>query len=62
MRNVRAAGHATLQVRGETYEVTEPEVIDAAAAFPRVRAVRALVWRRLRIEHYLKPTLRADRR
>ena len=60
LRNVRAAGHATLQARGETYPVTTPEIIDAATAFPQVPAAHARVWRRLRIEHYLKMTIRTD--
>ncbi len=53
---MRAAGKATLQVRGETYEETTPEIIDAATAFPLVPAAHARVWRRLGIEHYLKLT------
>lgn len=60
LRNVRAAGRATLQVRGETYEVTTPEIVDAATAFPLVPAAHARVWRRLRINHYLKLAVRTD--
>lgn len=60
VRNIRAAGHATLQLRGETYEVTAPEIIDAATAFPQVLPVRARVWRLLGIQRYLKLTIRAD--
>ena len=57
LRNVQAAGAATLQVRGVRYEVVKPEIIDAAAAFPRVPAKHARIWRRMGIEHYLELTI-----
>lgn len=34
LRNVLASGKATITVGGETYDVIEPEVIDAATAAP----------------------------
>lgn len=57
LRNVQAAGAATLQVRGERYEVVKPEIVDAAAVFPRVPAKHARIWRRMGIEHYLELTI-----
>ncbi len=59
LRNVQAEGAATLQVKGERYEVVKPEIIDAAAAFPRVPANHARTWQRMRIEHYLELTINA---
>jgi deazaflavin-dependent oxidoreductase (nitroreductase family) len=53
LRNLRAAGFATIEVHGERYAVGAPRVIDAAAALPMVRPARRRVWRRLHIEHYL---------
>jgi deazaflavin-dependent oxidoreductase (nitroreductase family) len=61
LRNVQAAGTATIQLRGEIYEVTTPTVIDAATAFPQVPAMHARVWRRMRIERYLKVNLASER-
>ncbi|MGW7534932.1 nitroreductase/quinone reductase family protein [Amycolatopsis sp. NPDC054798] len=61
IRNVQAAGHAALEVRGETYQVAAPEILDAAAALPQVPPAHARVWRRLRIEHYLKLTVDTGR-
>lgn len=57
LRNIQAAGAATLQVKGERYEVVKPEIIDAATAFPQVPANHARIWRRLGIEHYLELTV-----
>lgn len=54
LRNVLAAGRATIQVKGETHPVTAPKVIDAAEAFPLVPAAHARTWRLLGIGHYLK--------
>jgi deazaflavin-dependent oxidoreductase (nitroreductase family) len=36
LQNVIAAGRATVSAKGETHDVTEPEVIDAATALPRL--------------------------
>jgi hypothetical protein len=38
LQNVMAAGRATVLSNGETYDVTEPEVIDAATASPKTVA------------------------
>lgn len=34
LQNVLAAGRATISVQGESYDVVEPKIIDAAAALP----------------------------
>ncbi|MBB1159558.1 MULTISPECIES: nitroreductase family deazaflavin-dependent oxidoreductase [Amycolatopsis] len=57
VRNVRAAGHATVETKGDSYRVTAPEILDAAAALPQVRPSHARGWRRLGIERYLKLTI-----
>ena len=54
LKNVLAAGRATIESKGETYAVGEPEIIDAEAAFlvllPRLRRA----WRLFSIDHFLK--------
>ena len=37
LRNVLAAGRATIQVAGQTYEVVHPTIIDAQTAAPQLR-------------------------
>ena len=37
LKNVLAAGRAAVEAKGETYDVFEPEVIDAGAALPAAR-------------------------
>ncbi len=59
LRNVLAAGRATVQVRGETYAVTAPKVIDADAALAQLPSTDGRVWRRLGVQHYLKVIIRA---
>jgi hypothetical protein len=54
LKNVIAAGRATISVKGETYDVTQPEVIDAAAALPSLSPGRRRAFERLGITHYLK--------
>jgi deazaflavin-dependent oxidoreductase (nitroreductase family) len=56
LQNVIAAGRATLNADGETYDVTEPEVIDAATAQPSLSPKRQKAFARLGITHYLKMT------
>jgi deazaflavin-dependent oxidoreductase (nitroreductase family) len=56
LRNVIAAGRATILAKGETYDVTEPEVIDAATALPSLSPRRRRSFERLGIAHYLKVT------
>lgn len=59
LRNLQAADGAVIQAGGRTYEVTKPEIIDAATAFPQVPAQHARVWRRMKIEHYVKVAIRS---
>jgi hypothetical protein len=54
--NVIAAGRATIRIKGETYDVTEPEVIDAATALPELSPQRRKAFGRLGITQYLKLT------
>jgi deazaflavin-dependent oxidoreductase (nitroreductase family) len=60
LRNVLAAGRATLSVRGVTYEVMAPRIIDKFTALPQVPAAHRRFWRRLRIDQYLQVTIRAN--
>jgi deazaflavin-dependent oxidoreductase (nitroreductase family) len=53
LENVLVAGRATIVAKGETYAVTEPEVIDAAGALPRLPPKRRRTFERLGIAHYL---------
>ncbi|BBZ50769.1 hypothetical protein MHEI_24860 [Mycobacterium heidelbergense] len=52
--NVLAAGRATISSQGESYDVVEPEVIDAATALPLLSAARRRMFRRVGIEQYLR--------
>jgi deazaflavin-dependent oxidoreductase (nitroreductase family) len=54
LRNVLAAGRATVRVHGETCHAVEPEVIDAAAASPQLSPRRQREFTRFRIRNYLK--------
>ncbi|BBX63645.1 hypothetical protein MSAS_28190 [Mycobacterium saskatchewanense] len=54
LRNVLAAGRATLRVHGETYGAVEPEIIDAAAAGGQLSPRRQREFARFRIRNYLK--------
>jgi deazaflavin-dependent oxidoreductase (nitroreductase family) len=54
LQNVIAAGRATISANGETHDVTEPEVIDAAAALPGLPPKRRRTFERLGITQYLK--------
>lgn len=54
LQNVLAAGHATIVAEGETHDVTEPEVIDAALALPMLSPKRRRSFERIGITQYLK--------
>lgn len=60
LKNVLSAGQATILTNGETYDVTEPEVIDAAAALPSLSPNRRRRFERMGIAQYL--TVKADSR
>lgn len=53
LQNVLAAGRGAVVVRGATYDVCEPEVIDAAAALPMLEPRPRRRYERLGIEQYL---------
>jgi deazaflavin-dependent oxidoreductase (nitroreductase family) len=57
LQNVIAAGRATVSANGETHDVTEPEVIDAATASPSLSPKRRRTFERIGIAHYLKVKL-----
>ena len=54
LKNVIAAGRATIEAKGVTYAVGEPEIIGAEAAFPLLAPRMRCTWRLFGIEHYLK--------
>ncbi|MFC3777690.1 nitroreductase [Mycolicibacterium holsaticum] len=54
LRNVMAAAGATLTVRGDTFDVIEPTIVDAATAAPQLSQRRREAWQRLGIDSYLK--------
>ncbi|OBI88988.1 nitroreductase family deazaflavin-dependent oxidoreductase [Mycobacterium sp. 1245805.9] len=56
LRNVRAAGRATISSQGEDYEVAQPEIIDAAEALPMLSAQRRRTFERVGIGGYLRLT------
>lgn len=56
LQNVLAARRATVLYQGESCDVVQPEVIDAAAALPALSAGRRRTFQRVGIEHYLKVT------
>ncbi len=56
LQNVRAAGRATILSQGESYEETQPEIIDAATALPLLSARRRRTFQRVGIDAYLRVT------
>ena len=54
LRNVFAAGKATVTVDGETHDVAEPEVIDAASAAPMLSERHRREFARVGIGHYVR--------
>jgi deazaflavin-dependent oxidoreductase (nitroreductase family) len=57
LQNVLAAGRATVTAEGETRDVTDPEIIDAATAFPMLSPKRRRTFERLGIAKYLRVKL-----
>ena len=62
LRNVLAAGTASVTVDGQSYQVREPEVITAAAAAPLLSDHRRREFARFGIGHYVKLQRAADRK
>ena len=54
LRNVLSAGQATITVGGQSYEVVEPEIIDAATAGLQLSSRRRRTFQRFGIDEYLK--------
>jgi deazaflavin-dependent oxidoreductase (nitroreductase family) len=54
LRNVLAAGQATVTAKGQTYQVAGPEVISAETAFPMLTRGWRTIYRRGGVAHFLK--------
>jgi deazaflavin-dependent oxidoreductase (nitroreductase family) len=54
LRNILAAGHATIDVHGRHYSLFQPQVLNMDTAFPMLPARLEHTWRRLGIEQYLR--------
>lgn len=52
--NILATGRASISSQGKSYDVVQPEVIDAAVATRLLSTERQRDFARLGIEHYLK--------
>jgi len=57
LRNVLAEGRAAVTVSGQTYDVAEPEIIDAATAGAQLSPRRRRVFERFGIDNFLKVKL-----
>lgn len=57
LRNVLAAGRATVTVAGETFDVAAPEIIDAATAMPQLSPRRRRAFQRFGIDNFVKVAL-----
>ena len=57
LRNVLAAGRAAVTVSGQTYDVAEPEIIDATTAGPQLSPRRRRAFQRFGIDNFLKVEL-----
>jgi deazaflavin-dependent oxidoreductase (nitroreductase family) len=54
LRNVLAAGSATITTKGRTYRVVRPEIIDAAIAEPQLSASRRWIFHASNVDSYVK--------
>jgi deazaflavin-dependent oxidoreductase (nitroreductase family) len=54
LRNVLAAGQATLEVYGKTFKVQEPVVVSSGQALPLLSSARAVWWRLMRMGSFLQ--------
>ncbi len=54
LQNVLATGRATICVRGESHDVVQPTIIDAATALPQLPDQRRRTFQRVGIEQYLR--------
>jgi hypothetical protein len=60
LRNVLAAGRATIETRGETWEVVEPELVSREVAQPLLPWYVRLMFGLAGFERYLKVMQPAD--
>ena len=54
LRNVLAAGHATVRAHGQTYRVVQPEIISAEATAPKLRPQRRRTYDLFGVKNYLQ--------
>lgn len=54
LRNVLAAGHASVRSHGQSYRVVQPEVISAEAAGPRLQPRRRRTFDMFGVKHFLE--------
>ena len=54
LRNLQAAGRAPLQLRGRTYEVADPVIVDPATALPQLSATMRNTMRWFGPKNYVK--------
>lgn len=54
LRNVLAAGSATIISKGKTYQLVRPQVVDAATVEPQLPAPRRKVFRAFDVDSYVK--------
>ncbi|MCV7348295.1 nitroreductase [Mycolicibacterium rhodesiae] len=57
LRNVLAAGRATITSAGRTYDVVSPKIIDAASASPKLSAGHRRTFHRFGITDFLQVTV-----
>lgn len=62
LRNAAAAGRATIQFQGESFEVGAPVLLDAAQALPLLDERHRRTWQRFKIERYARFPIAADGR
>jgi deazaflavin-dependent oxidoreductase (nitroreductase family) len=54
LRNVLAAGHATIRAHGQSYRVMQPEIVSAESATPQLRPERRRIYDLFGVKNYLK--------
>ncbi len=54
LRNVLASGRATITMDGHSFEVVDPEIIDATVAAPELSARRRRAFERFGISNFVK--------
>lgn len=54
LKNLLAAGRATLVVHGTTYQVVSPQVLDAAVVLPMLDDQHRRIWQRYGIQRFVR--------